>query len=123
MKSLLILTGLGLSLNMIGCQGTLPGNSSGVANSAPLYSLLTDEDIQKADHALQYSLESLPSAEQQQWENLSSGNSGVIIPLRTYKSVRGYYCRDYREQIQVSRQQAVYLDTACRSKNGRWYPI
>ena len=121
MKPMLILTSLGLSLNIIGCQGPIQSNN--VAPSTPLYTFLTDEDVEKANHALQYSLESLPSSQNQSWTNVNSSNSGMITPLRTYKSIAGYYCRDYRELIQISERQQVYFDTACRSKDGKWYPI
>ncbi|MEH6823711.1 MAG: RT0821/Lpp0805 family surface protein [Motiliproteus sp.] len=123
MKPLLLITGLGLSLSLIGCQGTLQNNKMATATPAPLYSRLTDEDTQKADQALQQALETLPSAQKQHWENSNSGNSGTLIPLRSYKSVAGYYCREYRELVRIRQRQAVYFDTACRSKNGNWYPI
>ncbi len=123
MKSLLIFTGLGLSLNLIGCQGSFPNKNVSVSPPAPLYSQLTDEDIEKADQALQDTLETLPSERNRLWENNKSGNSGIIMPLRTYKSKAGYYCREYRELINVRQEQAVYYDTACRNKDGKWYPI
>ena len=84
---------------------------------------MTDKDVAHANAALQYSLESLSSSERQSWRNRRSGNSGEITPLRTYKSVAGYYCREYQELIRIGTQQQVYFDTACRSEDGTWYPI
>ena len=123
MKPLLILTSLGLSLNLIGCQTNLPSNAASGPTQTPLYSQMTDKDVQIADSALQYALESIPSTEKHEWINSRSGNSGTITPLRSYKSVAGYYCRDYQELLRINPRQAVYFDTACRGKNSNWHPI
>ncbi|MEH6579957.1 MAG: hypothetical protein V7731_23125 [Amphritea sp.] len=120
MKPMLILTSLGMSLILIGCQGPMQSNNMA---QPPLYTFLTDEDVEKANGALQYSLETLPSSQKQSWTNVNSSNSGMITPLRTYKSKKGFYCHDYQEMIKIRDRQQVYFDTACRSNDGNWYPI
>ncbi len=117
MKPTALIYGISLSILLTGCQSTSH------RPTLPLYTSLTDEDVRLADNSLQHSLNTLPSNQQGRWHNAISSNSGSITPLRTYKSKTGYYCRDYKEQIRISKRQATYSETACRSSNGNWYPI
>lgn len=122
MKTMQAIISLGLTLILIGCQG-LTSDNVRTQSTAPLYTYMTDSDVEQANRALQHSLENLLSTQKHSWTNSSSGNSGAIIPLRTFKSIAGYYCRDYREVININTRQQVYVDTACRGTDGNWYPI
>lgn len=90
---------------------------------APLYMTMTDEDVRLADSAVQQALEKLPSGARLDWRSALSGNGGSIIPTATFRTVRGYYCRRYRETVSVGGRTDAYTDTACRDDRGRWVPV
>ncbi len=112
------------SLTTVALYTLLTGCQSAPWSSSPaLYTLMTDQDIRQADTTLQHTLESIPSSSSAAWHNHTSGNSGSVWPLRSYKSLSGYYCRDYKEELRIGNQRAAYFDTACRNEAGKWYPI
>ncbi|MCB1859733.1 MAG: hypothetical protein KDI63_15775 [Gammaproteobacteria bacterium] len=99
------------------CAGMPEGSSEG----PPLYVLMSERDKALADQAAQEALEYLQSGKVLRWENPQSGNSGIVVPERTYyqKSQRKY-CREYREIITVGNRSERYSDIACRNNKGNW---
>jgi surface antigen len=49
----------------------------------------------------QYSLEHTRNHETTRWNNPDSGNSGSMMPTRTYQQTTGQYCREYRQTVIV----------------------
>lgn len=98
-------------------SGSRPGDSE------PLYLGMTDDDVAIADATVQKSLETQLSNTTLRWTNPTSGNSGSITPMRTYRTADGTYCREYREIVSVANDSETYRDTACRRGGGFWQPI
>jgi surface antigen len=69
---------------------------------------------------IQTTLESTPDGATRRWTNQQTGNSGEITPLRTYVSEGGYFCRDYREELDISGNSGRFYHTACRDDSARW---
>jgi len=65
-------------------------------------------------------LEQLKSGEMANWTNASTGWSGEVTPLRTFKSKDKRWCREYRVSDQMGTRQNVRLGVACRVGDGKW---
>lgn len=119
-SALVIFLGLVLS----GCQ-SMDGavTASSKSTSEPLYMKLSDADINLADRAVQQALEKNLSLDPLSWSNPQTGHQGIIVPIRTYRSEYGTFCRNYKETVIVGSQREVYSDTACRNPRGVWIPI
>lgn len=82
---------------------------------------LQSSDRTIADRELQTALESSVSGEPVYWNNPSSGASGSITPLKTWKTDEGTYCRSYRENIKFSSGKSMNRrGVACRSSDAVW---
>jgi surface antigen len=74
------------------------------------------------DEPIQYALESLTSG-------ISTtarirGTEVIVIPIRTWKSVSGHYCRRYEIKITEPGSQPLENErTRCRETTGIWKPI
>jgi len=68
----------------------------------------------------QYSLEHTRSNETTRWNNPDSGNSGAMVPTRTYQQTTGQYCREYRQTVIVGGKKQDAYGTACRQPDGSW---
>lgn len=68
----------------------------------------------------QYSLEHTRSNETTRWNNPDSGNSGSMMPTRTYQQATGQYCREYRQTVVVGGKKQDAYGTACRQPDGSW---
>ncbi len=109
-------------LGVAGCAST--GEGGGVEDdksAEPLYESLSGRDVALADGVLQTALESAVSGQPMTWDNPNTGNSGIVVPIRTYRiESSGIYCREYKEILRVSGHEVVYRDTACRTGEGVW---
>ncbi|MDP6708415.1 MAG: RT0821/Lpp0805 family surface protein [Alphaproteobacteria bacterium] len=82
------------------------------------------EDRRLANGAVQKALETRLSGTSTFWRNDASGNAGAVVPVRTYRTKGGRYCRVYdqrlfpREARVTARQR-----TACRDDRGIWRNI
>ena len=94
-----------------------------VNRSAPLYTQMTETDVELADQTLQRTLEEKQSGIGLGWKNESSGNSGFVTPIRTYRTASGSYCREFSEVIVIGNTSESYTNTACRSEDGIWLPV
>jgi len=68
----------------------------------------------------QYSLEHTRTNETTRWNNPDSGNSGAMMPTRTYQQTTGQYCREYRQTVIVGGKKQDAYGTACRQPDGSW---
>jgi surface antigen len=69
---------------------------------------------------VQTTLESTPDGATRRWTNQQTGNSGEVMPLRTYVSEAGSFCRDYREALSITGDTGRFYHTACRDDSARW---
>lgn len=91
--------------------GMLLGNSIG--NS------LDELDQMKMSNTTQRTLEVVRDGQTSTWQNPNSGNSGSVVPLRTYQAA-GSYCREFQQTVTVGGQQQSAYGTACRQPDGTW---
>ena len=90
------------------------------AGAPALYQGLAESDVRLASRLIPTTLESTPDGATRRWTNPQTGNSGEITPLRTYVSERGYFCRDYREELALAGDSGRFYHTACRDDSARW---
>lgn len=77
-------------------------------------------DRREANKAARQALESAPVGTTTSWHNPDSGNSGTIMPTRTYQAQNGEYCREYRQTVTISDETQEAYGTACRQPDGKW---
>ena len=109
-------------LGASGCAATgeLREPSDAVAGTA-LFEYMSGEDVLLADRILQDALETAASGQPMTWSNPQSGNSGIVVPIRTFRlDMKGVYCRDYKEILTILGRSETYRDTACRFDEGIW---
>ena len=102
-----------VALQLAGCASLSPGDPA-------LYEGLAETDVDLAARLMQATLENAPDGTTRRWSNQQTGNSGEITPLRTYVSERGYFCRDYREELATAAESGRFYHTACRDDAARW---
>jgi surface antigen len=71
------------------------------------------------DDVLQLALETRPSGEAVPFRSTEAGASGTVMPVRTWRSSEGGYCRDYA----VTLGDGSMEGTACRDAGGVWRPV
>jgi surface antigen len=76
-----------------------------------------------ARSTLQEGLETRRSQEVAQWRNDTTGNSGTVTPLRTFRIKTGFFCRDFRETLVTAGYPAERIGTACRREDGIWIRV
>lgn len=89
----------------------------------PLYTRMTPDDVRTANQVVQNALENVFSGAVLSWKNAVSGHSGSVMPVRTFRSRSGSYCREYAETLTIGDRTESYTDTACRDADGRWIPV
>jgi len=110
----------GVTLVMLGACA----QSSAPASSDPAYNGLTPRAEVLARNTVQEALETARSRTSLSWTYVEDGSKGEIMPLRTYRSTTGYYCREYMEIVYVSPDGKTSRQrTACRDIDGLWKPI
>lgn len=93
------------------------------ASADPLYQRLDAGERVTASELVQAALETVLSQRTRSWRNAASGRSGSVTPLRTFKTVEGVYCRQYRELIAAADRVAEAMRIACRDGEGRWQVV
>lgn len=104
------------------------GRTLGIAAGTILGGMLGNEigaSLDRADIAYynktqQNALELVSDNVPSRWVNPDSGNSGVVTPVKTYKTPAGNYCREFTQTIQIGNKQEEGYGTACRQPDGSW---
>ena len=78
---------------------------------------LDDQDRAAYDRASQRAME---TGTARHWNNPDSGNSGTIIPRRSFTDSDGEYCREYSQTITVDGEKHSATGVACRKPDGNW---
>lgn len=79
-----------------------------------------EADQRYREAALSKVLEKHVSGETVVWENPDSGSSGEITPVRTFKSSKGQWCREYAANAWLGEKQEFQRAIACREAGGLW---
>ncbi|WP_428686483.1 RT0821/Lpp0805 family surface protein [Roseibium sp.] len=103
-----------------GCTGVTPREATATA-SVPSTAQLNYSDKSLASSNLQAALEKSLSGRSLRWKNPASGVSGMVTPLKTWKTVQGTYCRSYNEKIKLASGELLdRRGVACRSSEAIW---
>ncbi len=86
---------------------------------SPSY-LLTVGDQNALYGSFQFAMENSPSNQATNWRNPDTGLTGTTIPLKTFKTRAGQYCREYLTSLQIGSVKQSALGTACRQPEGAW---
>ncbi|MDH3473541.1 MAG: RT0821/Lpp0805 family surface protein [Rhodospirillales bacterium] len=81
---------------------------------------VVEADRQARNDALVAALEKNVSGETVAWENPDSGRRGSITPVRTFKTTRGQWCREYAADEWLGDKQELRRAIACREAEGLW---
>ncbi len=73
-----------------------------------------------AKESFQNTLETAVSHKTGRWRDATTGNSGTLTPLRTFRIKAGNYCREYRENLYTDQWRASRTGIACRIGTGIW---
>ncbi len=68
----------------------------------------------------QYALENNQSNVASNWVNPDTGLSGGTVPVRTYQTPDGVYCREFVQTIYIGGKPEQGYGTACRQQDGSW---
>ena len=78
------------------------------------------QDLQLLERAIGQALEKHLSGQVVEWRNPTSGSHGQVVPVRTFKSEQGQWCREYREILIAEGGEEVRYGIACRNAGGEW---
>ncbi len=81
---------------------------------------LRAQDLQLLEQAIGQALEKHLSGQVVEWRNPTSGSRGQVVPVRTFKSEEGQWCREYREVLIAEGGEEVRHGIACRNAGGDW---
>ncbi len=73
--------------------------------------------------AIQIALEGNPSGVAESWQDAATGHQGTVLPVRTYQTQSGLFCRDYTVTFVEDSGTRSESDTACRDTNGVWKDV
>ncbi len=85
------------------------------------YGAVLDSTEQQAmaetfQHALEYNRTNEASA----WVNPDTERTGSVVPVGTYQTSVGQYCREFITTIFIGGQEELAYGTACRQPDGTW---
>lgn len=81
---------------------------------------VVEADREARNQALMAALEKSVSGEAVAWENPDTGHRGNITPVRTFKTTRGQWCREYAADEWLGDKQQLRRGIACRDDRGQW---
>jgi surface antigen len=79
----------------------------------------TEEQVLAAA-ARQEALETLPSHDALEWSAPDGGVRGRIVPLRSFRTGDGRFCREFVEEVASADAVDRFTDVRCRTAQGRW---
>jgi surface antigen len=119
-------TGLGAVLGGIGGAqiGRGSGRTAAIIGGTLLGALVGQQigrsldrtDEMRAQQVLEYNRTDQPAS----WHNPDTGAEVTMVPVRTYRSSGGEYCREYSTDIYVEGRREEGRGTACRQPDGTW---
>ncbi len=54
------------------------------------------------------------------WDNARSGNSGTIMPTKTFRDSGGKRCREFVQTISIDGEETTATGRACELSDGSW---
>ena len=127
------LTGAAFGALLGSTIGSGSGQSAAIATGAGIGAFLGAggaEALSPQDHQFivtaRHRALSAPLHRRVRWRNRHSGYYGVIIPIKHFRTKRGYRCRQFREVITFKhkRRGRKRLVSACRNRHSPvWYEV
>ena len=96
------------------------GRIAGSGLSSEIDASLDQADRLYAARTRQAALETRPSAVISRWQNSTTGNTGAIMPTRTYRSADAGYCRKSWQNITIAGRTGQAHGGVCRQPDGSW---
>ena len=90
------------------------------ANLGAGRAVVAESDINMMERTLQLALNFNPDGQVRSWQNAATGHGGSIVPIASYVTEQGVFCRDYSDIQTVGDQETVYVSRACRADGGSW---
>jgi surface antigen len=81
---------------------------------------LNGSEAQPGENNLQSALEYNKTNQPTNWVNPDTGETGSIVPVKTFKNSEGQYCREFRQTILIGGKKEQGYGTACRQPDGTW---
>ena len=78
------------------------------------------EARRKMSRSFQQALEFKKSGQSVPWSNQQSGISGETVPVNTFKTPDGQYCRRYVQKLKLPGSHRTYYGLAVRGAGGVW---
>ena len=79
------------------------------------------QDQHVAGQAVAEVLEKQISGTKVSWRNPETGSHGTVMPVQTWRTQSGRYCREFEETTTVESQTSVEYGIACRGEDGKWH--
>ena len=80
-----------------------------------------DEVQQKqVAHTANHSLEHTPDGQASTWRDPNQDVAATVIPVKTYQTSQGQYCREFQQKIEVAGKSENGYGKACRRPDGSW---
>lgn len=96
----------------------------GAAQARKAQAGLDSEARKVVSAAMQTALETHVSGRSRQWSARSSGYTGRITPVATWRSRSGHFCRAFVEIVRLpSGIERTGIGRACRNDAGKWVRI
>jgi len=119
-----VLTG-GAIGGLVGSQfGSGSGQAAAMVGGTVLGAFLGSQIGKSMDQTdrnkVQIALENSRTNHSTSWKNPDTGVRYRVKPVKTYKSKRGNYCREYITQATVAGKKQQVYGTACRQPDGTW---
>ncbi|MCP3666451.1 MAG: hypothetical protein GY696_28790 [Gammaproteobacteria bacterium] len=86
----------------------------------PSLAMLSSQDQEGLDRVLAESMETLPSGKRAIWRSSTKPVSVEIIPVNSFKTAKGTFCRNYRLEIEHKREHRLGAGIICRDDKKRW---
>lgn len=88
------------------------------------YASLTSGDRATAWQVRQTALEKRKSGEAENWQSTTTNMRGSVVPIRTWKTQAGIFCREFEERLGTGPDaMALTTASACRGNDGLWRSI
>jgi surface antigen len=81
---------------------------------------LDSVDAQRHSRTFYTALENNRTGTISRWQNHSRRSSGYTVPVKSFESSDGKYCREYQSVVTVAGRSQNAYGTACRQLDGSW---
>ncbi|NQY82895.1 MAG: hypothetical protein HRT36_07820 [Alphaproteobacteria bacterium] len=96
------------------------GTITGAMLGGHLGSQLDRASKQKIEQQVSHTLEFNRDGQANNWRDPNKSVGATTVPIKTYQTKSGDYCREFQQEIEVAGQTELGYGTACRQPDGSW---